>query len=60
MKNETTTEIKISGDLLAKLQYVADAEGRSLNNQFLMMARNAVAYYEKVHGKIKDADLKKE
>ena len=40
MKNETTTEIKISGDLLAKLQYVADADGRSLNNQFLMMARN--------------------
>lgn len=52
-KNTESVEIKISAELLYKLGFVAEKEGRSLNNQFLMMARSAVDYYERVHEKIK-------
>ena len=52
MKNQKSVELRISDDLLEKLYYVANSEGRTLNNQFLLMARNAVAYFEKTKGKI--------
>ncbi|MBQ8552187.1 MAG: hypothetical protein IJ428_05165 [Clostridia bacterium] len=52
MKNQKNVPVRISDDLLEKLYYVANSEGRTLNNQFLLMARNAVAYFEKTKGKI--------
>ncbi len=52
MKNQKTVTVRVSDDLLEKLYYVANSEGRTLNNQFLLMARNAVAYFEKTKGKI--------
>ena len=52
MKNETELTVRISADLLAKLEYVAEKEGRSLNNHILMLARNNIAYYERTHEKI--------
>lgn len=52
MKNQKNVTLRISDDLLEKLYFVAHDEGRTLNNQFLLMARNAVAYYEKTKGKI--------
>ena len=52
MKNQKSVTLRISDDLLEKLYYVANSEGRTLNNQFLLMARNAVAYFEKTKGKI--------
>lgn len=62
MKNQKNVTLRISDDLLEKLYFVAHDEGRTLNNQFLLMARNAVAYYEKTKGKIdrKKLDLVKE
>jgi len=52
MKNETEITVRISADLLAKLEYVAEKEGRSLNNHFNLLARNNVAYYERTHEKV--------
>ncbi len=52
MKNQKNITVRISDDLLEKLWYVANSEGRTLNNQFLLMARNSVAYFEKTKGKI--------
>jgi len=52
MKNQKNVNLRISDDLLEKLYYVAKSEGRTLNNQFLLMARNSVAYFEKTKGKI--------
>jgi len=52
MKNETELTVRISADLLYKLEYVAEKEGRSLNNHILMLARNNIAYYERTHEKI--------
>ncbi len=55
MKNQRTVQLRISDDLLEKLYYAAKSEGRTLNNQFLLMARNSVAYFEKTKGKIDTA-----
>ena len=52
MKNQRTITVRISEDLLAKLAYVSESEGRTLNNQFLLLARNSVAYFEKNKGRI--------
>ena len=52
MKNQHTVPVRISGELLEKLCYVAESEGRTLNNQFMLLARNSVAYFEKTKGKI--------
>ena len=58
MKNQKNVTLRIGDDLLEKLYYVAKSEGRTLNNQFLLMARNSVAYFEKTKGKIDAAKLK--
>ncbi|MCI8387908.1 MAG: hypothetical protein HFE63_05515 [Clostridiales bacterium] len=57
MKNQKNVELRISDELLEKLYYVAKSEGRTLNNQFLLMARNSVAYFEKTKGRITPAQL---
>lgn len=57
MKNQKNVNLRIGDDLLEKLYYVAKSEGRTLNNQFLLMARNSVAYFEKTKGKIDAAKL---
>ncbi len=57
MKNQKNVTLRISDDLLEKLYFVAKDEGRTLNNQILLMARNAVAYYEKTKGKIDQKKL---
>ena len=58
MKNQKNVTLRISDDLLEKLYYVAKSEGRTLNNQFLLMARNSVAYFEKTKGKIDAGKLR--
>ena len=52
MKNSPEVNIKISADILKKLIYVSESEGRTLNNQFLMLARNSIAYFERAKGRI--------
>lgn len=52
MKNQKTITVRISEELLGKLAYVSESEGRTLNNQFLLLARNSVAYFEKNKGRI--------
>ena len=52
MKNQRNINLRISDDLLEKLYYVAKSEGRTLNNEFLLLARNSVAYFERTKGHI--------
>ena len=52
MKNQRNITLRISDDLLEKLYFVAKSEGRSLNNEFLLLARNSVAYFERTKGHI--------
>lgn len=59
MKNKVSFEAKTDADTYRKLMFVAEKEGRNLNNHILHLARTNIAYYERVHGKIKPADLEK-
>ncbi len=51
-KRQPVVKVRIQEDLLRKLIVMAELEGRSLNNQLTMLARNAVAYHERAKGKI--------
>lgn len=51
MKNSYKVEIRLSEDLMRKLLVISSGEGRSVNNQFLFMLRNNIAYYERTKGK---------
>ncbi len=57
MKNKIEFEVRTDADTYKKLLFVAEKEGRNLNNHILHLARTNIAYYERVHGKIKQSDL---
>ena len=57
MRNQRNINLRISDDLLEKLYYVAKSEGRTLNNEFLLLARNSVAYFERTKGHITTAQM---
>ena len=57
-KNNYTVPVRLSEELLQKLLYISNAEGRTPNNQFTFMLRNNIQYFERVKGKISPAQLK--
>ena len=59
MKNKVSFDVRTDADTYRKLMYVAEKEGRNLNNHILHLARTNIAYYERVHGRIKPTDLEK-
>ncbi|MCD8055870.1 MAG: hypothetical protein LUE25_04045 [Clostridiales bacterium] len=59
MKKERTLELRLSDELIRKLYYVSSAENRTPNAHIIMTLRQNIAYYERVHGKIKDSELAK-
>lgn len=50
--------IRIDSDMLNKLHYVADYEGRSANSQILILIRDCISKYEEEHGKIEFGEEK--
>ena len=58
-KNQREFTLHMSEDMLRKFIFISEKEGRTPNNQFLLMLRNSVAYYEKTKGRISQADLAK-
>ncbi len=44
--------IRIDEEMLEKLHYVADYEGRSANSQALVLIRECIKQFELEHGKI--------
>lgn len=57
MKNKVSFEVRLDEEMLKKLLLVAKSDGMTLNNYVLHLARTNIAYYERVHGKIKPAEL---
>lgn len=51
-KKQPVVKLRIQEDLLRRLIVMSEMEGRSLNNQITMLARNAVAYHERAKGKL--------
>lgn len=58
MKNNYNVNIKLSEDLLRKLLYVSEAEGRTPQSQFVFMLRNNIAYFERTKGRISEKALR--
>lgn len=44
--------IRFSEEMLEKLAYVADYEGRSVNSHVLVLVRENIAKFEELNGKI--------
>ena len=59
MKNGYNVNIKLSEDLLRKLIYISEAEGRNPTSQFTFMLRNNISYFERTKGRIPADALKK-
>lgn len=57
MKNKVSFEVRLDEEMFKKLLLVAKSDGMTLNNYVLHLARTNVAYYERVHGKIKPSEL---
>lgn len=47
-----SVSIRIEEEMLSKLGFVADYEGRSINSHVLVLIRQSIQDFEKVHGKI--------
>ena len=47
-----SVSIRIEEEMLEKLSYVADYEGRSVNSHILVLIRESIKSFEDVHGKI--------
>ena len=59
MKQSYTVPVRLSEDLLRKLIYVSEAEGRTPQAQFTLMLRNTIQYYERAKSKIPAAELQR-
>jgi len=57
MKNQNEIKVRLSDELIRKLIYISEAEGRTPNNQFIFMLRNNIQYFERTKGKIDVAKL---
>lgn len=49
-----SVSIRIEEEMLEKLHYVADYEGRSANSQILVLIRDCIQGFEESHGAIKN------
>lgn len=47
-----SVSIRIEEEMLKKLGFVADYEGRSINSHILVLVRKSIEVFEKEHGKI--------
>ena len=59
MKQSYTVPVRLSEDLLRKLIYLSEAEGRTPQAQFTLMLRNTIQYHERAKSKIPPAELAK-
>ncbi len=47
-----SVSIRIEEEMLDKLSFVADYEGRSINSHILVLIRDTIKQYEEQHGSI--------
>lgn len=47
-----SVSIRIEKEMLEKLNYVADYEGRSINSHVLVLIRQSIQAFEQAHGPI--------
>ena len=59
MKQSYTVPVRLSEDLLRKLIYISEAEGRTPQAQFTLMLRNTIQYHERAKSRIPATELAK-
>ena len=59
MKNQHEITVRLSEDLLRKLIYISESEGRTPQAQFTLMLRNTIQYHERAKSRIPAAELQK-
>jgi hypothetical protein len=59
MKQSYTVPVRLSEDLLRKLIYISEAEGRTPQAQFTLMLRNTIQYHERAKSRIPASELAK-
>lgn len=47
-----SVSIRIEQEMLDKLAYIAEYEGRSVNSQVLVLVRSSIVAFEREHGEI--------
>ncbi len=47
-----SVSIRIEEEMLQKIGFIADYEGRSVNSHILVLIRDSIKNYEKEHGEI--------
>ena len=47
-----SVSIRIEEEMLEKIGYVADYEGRSVNSHILVLIRESIKDFESIHGRI--------
>ena len=52
-----SVSIRMEEEMLHKLSFVADYEGRSLNSHILVLIRENIRQFEERNGEITEADL---
>ena len=58
MKKQIEMTLRLPEDVLRKLIYISEAEGRTPNNHILMLLRNNIQYFERAKGRIDQAALR--
>ena len=51
-----SVSIRMEEEMLRKLSFVAEYEGRSLNSHILVLIRDSIKQHEEIHGNI-DGDI---
>ena len=59
MKQTYTVPVRLSEDLLRKLIYISESEGRTPQAQFTLMLRNTIQYHERAKSKIPPSELQR-
>ncbi len=49
-----SVSIRIEEEMLEKIGYVADYEGRSVNSHILVLVRESIRAFEEKHGRIEE------
>ena len=57
MKQSPEVTLRIPEDVLKKALIVSEAEGRTLNNQVLLLLQKSIAYFERTKGRISPSAL---
>lgn len=57
MPKEKSYSLRIQSDLLEKVHFVSEYDGRSVNSEILFLIRGYIRDFEAEHGEIKTSDL---